>query len=149
MKYFSFNDLEAANYIAANKEAKDFEGKNLYPPSWVKWSQRVIKFYKKFWSLYRDFIKTLKDSALTVKAVWDAIKSNVFSQIFAKVSYKEPTRKIKRDTKTLLSVRTKSSTNKKESVRAKMVRTEAFYINKAQKSLDKDNRRLKRKLMYC
>jgi len=150
MKYYSFSDLEAANFIAANKEAKDYEGKNLYPENWQRWAQRVIKFYKKFWSLYRDFIKILRHSALTTKAVWQVIKNKDFSQNFVKVlSYKEPNRQTKKETGTLLSARTKSSTNRKEAVTRKMVRTEAFYINKAQKAIDKDRRRLRRKLMYC
>jgi len=56
MRHYNLDNFSDAQTIEENKDQKDSEGKPIYPKRYIKWANRVRRFFKWLYSKAKGFI---------------------------------------------------------------------------------------------
>lgn len=72
--FFTPMEISIARYILAN-QGTDRNGKPLYPPTFVTWSQKVLKWSSRYNQLLTRYALIMGDAVLAVRAIWDNLKA--------------------------------------------------------------------------
>ena len=56
MRHYNLDNFSDAQIIEENKDQKDSEGKPLYPKRYIKWANRVRRFFKWLYGKAKGFI---------------------------------------------------------------------------------------------